>query len=269
MSTKYDKMLPDYLAGFLDDKQTTEIEKQLLTDAELQAELKAIEISLEKYAQATASRPNSDISQDIWNRIYSPIFDSEDLNPATLNDASPFHEIGGFFTSYIGIAASVLLLASMLGNLYLASEVQYQKNNFISTLNEKNRLQSTIREVEASKELFAQEVSLLKKPNMKVCKLISNNTAQPSSLLLAIDMEQEMQVKVMSPDLPEKPAGYSYQLWAIGSDGQMVCMGTFDSEKKIYTMKKLPFSPKEFGVTVEEGLLGKPQPTSDFLVRGI
>jgi hypothetical protein len=46
-------------------------------------------------------------------------------------------------------------------------------------------------------------------------------------------------------------------------------MGTFDAEKKIYTMKKLPFQPKEFGVTMEEGAFGKPQPTSKFLVRGI
>jgi hypothetical protein len=82
-------------------------------------------------------------------------------------------------------------------------------------------------------------------------------------------MSKDRQVMVMSPDLPAKPASHSYQLWAVSSTGQMVCMGTFDSEKKIYTMKKLPFTPREFGVTMEEGSIGQLQPTSEFLVHGI
>ena len=110
---------------------------------------------------------------------------------------------------------------------------------------------------------------MLRNPNMKVCKLTSDNPNDPRSLLLAIDLKRDMQVMVMSPDLPSKPSDHSYQLWAISPSGEMICMGTFDSEKKIYTMKKLPFDPKEFGVTMEKGKLGKPQPTSDFLVRGI
>jgi hypothetical protein len=177
--------------------------------------------------------------------------------------------IGNFMGSYIGIAASVLLLLSLIGNIYLANEAKYQESNFLSTLEEKNLLQERLNKVSTEGELFAQEVAMLKNPNMKVCKLTSHNEGKNNSLLLAIDMSRDMQVMVMSPDLPTKPSDHSYQLWAISSTGEMVCMGTFDAEKKIYKMKKLPFQPKEFGVTMEEGELGKPQPTSEFLVRGI
>ncbi|MFB0944824.1 MAG: hypothetical protein ACI9V1_001647 [Spirosomataceae bacterium] len=271
MLKKYDGWIPDYLAGYLDESQIVEFEKVLLANSALQTNLEIVEVAIEKYAFATSTSTESlNLKDVIWDRLSSePEFDYESDSVVNLTNNSREFAIGSFMSSYIGIAASVLLLLSMLGNIYLANESKYQKDNFLSTLEEKNLLQEKYNQVSSAGELSAQEVALLKNPNMKVCKLISENQGDNNSLLLAIDMTQDMQVMVMSPDLPTKPSDHSYQLWAISSTGEMVCMGTFDAEKKIYKMKKLPFQPKEFGVTMEEGEFGKQQPTSEFLVRGI
>lgn len=275
MPTHDKELLPDYLAGFLNETQASEIESKLNTDPELRAELNALEDSIEKYARGTSQEFNGDLRLEIWQKLGQPItISAKNSNlkqpNASFGENAATKRLGFLFESYIGIAASVLLVASFLGNIYLAKQVAYQKNNFLTTLNEKNALQTKIREVEAANELVATEVSMLKNPAMRVCKLISDNPQEPPrSLLLAIDMEKDKQVMVMSSELPAKPDGHSYQLWAVSPTGETVCMGTFDAEKKIYTMKKLPFVPMEFGVTVEEGVLGQPQPTSEFLVRGI
>ncbi len=275
MSPQDKDLLTDYLAGFLTQSQVIEIEQKLVNDPELRAELNAIEHSLEKYAHGTSQEINDDLRSKIWQKLEQSVPLSEE-KPYPIQSNIIFDEnastkrLGGILESYIGIAAAVLLIASILGNLYLANQVAFQKNNFLTTLDEKNALQTKIREIEAANELVAAEVSMLKNPAMRVCKLMSDNPQEPPrSLLLAIDMEKDKQVMVISPELPSKPEGHSYQLWAVSATGETVCLGTFDAEKKIYTMKKLPFVPKEFGVTVEVGELGQPQPTSDFLVRGI
>lgn len=276
MSIKYDEWIPEYIAGQLNDEQLAEFEKALGRNKSLQNELNATETALEAYAVATGKELNDvGLQNRIWEKLNAnnsttanPSMSSDDFNDEYPSVAEEF-TIGNFMRSYIGIAASVVLLMSLIGNIYLANEAKYQKSNFLSTLEEKSLLQERLNQVSSTSDLFAQEVALLKNPNMKVCKLISSERGHNNSLLLAIDMAKDMQVMVMSPDLPSKPTGHSYQLWAISATGEIVCMGTFDSEKKIYTMKKLPFNPKEFGVTMEEGEFGMPQPTSEYLVRGI
>lgn len=281
MLKKYDKWVSDYLAGYLDESQIVEFEEAIHKSIDLQEELKSAEIAIEKYAFATSV--NSDelnLQDEIWAKLNSKTEDKEveyvdpelAYNDSSFVNHTPSRKsftIGNFMGSSVGIAASVLLLLSILGNIYFAKQAKYQEGNFLSTLEEKSLLQEKYNAINTETELFAQEVAMLKNPNMKVCKLISENQGDNNSLLLAIDMSKDMQVMVMSPDLPSKPSDHSYQLWAVSSTGEMVCMGTFDAEKKIYTMKKLPFIPKEFGVTVEEGELGQLKPTSDFLVRGI
>jgi hypothetical protein len=271
MLKKYDEWIPDYIAGHLDESQIVEFENALQENSVLQTNLETAEIAIEKYAFATSvSTEGLNLKDVIWNGLSSELeLDYESDSVLNLTNNSRESIIGNFMSSYIGIAASVLLLLSILGNIYLANEAKYQESNFLSTLEEKSLLQEKYSKVSSAGELSAQEVAMLKNPDMKVCKLTSENQGDNNSLLLVIDMTQDMQVMVMSPDLPTKPSGHSYQLWAISPTGEMVCMGTFDAEKKIYTMKKLPFQPKEFGVTMEEGAFGKPQPTSKFLVRGI
>lgn len=253
--------MSDYLAGFLNEKEQEQLEHELKTDYELREELDSLEIALEHYANSTGVKPSTDFSATIWNSIHT-----DEKQDFVVGKVEKKFRI---WSHNFGIAASVLLLLSVLGNIYLANKWQYQKNNFLTVLAEKNAVQQRLKETEKRAELTTAEVSLLKNPNIKVCKLISAQQNDHNALLLGIDMENNMQVMVMSPELPEKPYGHSYQLWAVSNTGIMVCMGTFDAEKKIYKMKKLPFTPKEFGVTIEEGEFGKPQPTSDFLVRGI
>lgn len=275
MLKKYDEWIPEYLAGHLNEEQVTEFEKALEESAELRSELNAAEIALENYTIATAKNiADADLQNQIWEKLQAEeveadlLSENNDFTAGTTENTKQF-SIGNFMNSYIGIAASVLLLMSLLGNIYFANQAKVQKNNFLSVLEEKSLLQEKLNRSSEEDNLFAQEVAMLKNPNMKVCKLVSNGQQQNNSLLLAIDMAKDRQVMVMSPDLPSKPNDHSYQLWAISESGETVCMGTFDSEKKIYKMKKLPFTPKEFGVTMELGELGMPQPTSDFLVRGI
>lgn len=270
MSKKYKNWIPEYLAGYLNESQVEEFEKALQENKELREELEISEKGLEDYAFAT-SNPGIDLplSESIWNKIENKNSESENNQVFDFSENAKQLTIGNFLNSKLGIAASVVLLLSFIGNIYFANKSKYYEENFLATLEEKTLIQQHLTELNVESKLFAQEVAFLKNPDMKVCKLISQNKDQNNSLLLAIDMSNDMQVAVMSPDLPSKPSGHFYQLWAISPTGKMVCMGTFDAEKKIYEMKKLPFVPKEFGVTIEEGELGKPQPTSDFLVRGI
>jgi hypothetical protein len=111
--------------------------------------------------------------------------------------------------------------------------------------------------------------ALLRRPDAKVVSLAASDAAKGAmAVLLYNPLTQK--VWLYSANLPECPAGTSYQLWAI--DQKPVSVGTFhiDAGQMAHLMvKRLPDFEKarKFAVSLEPAG-GRPQPTGPIYLAG-
>jgi anti-sigma-K factor RskA len=267
-------ILESYVLGSATSEEIADVEQMAVKYPEIKAELRAVEDALESYAFNNAKEPPVGLKTRIWNAILADtaLIDNETETTKVIDFDSGDEIIGmeksrtksgGFFSSYIRVAASLALLGSVLANIYVLTRWNENKQSLSEAINENIKLQKSIKENEGM--MKPSEVNLLMSPEVKTFKLMGQKVSPNSTVMLALDMKTN-KVYLVRPNLPAPPAGMQYQLWAIVDDKPLDA-GVFDIINNTQELKKVPL-PKAFAVTLEKKG-GSATPTSDIFVMGL
>jgi anti-sigma-K factor RskA len=238
-------VLESYVLGLTNEQEVVEVEEMLAKYPEVKDELEAIEKSLEGYAFAHSKNPPIELKDKIWNKIVED--DSKTF------DNQVFMQIergGGFWNKYLRVAASFLLLGSILGNIYLYNRWKTTQTELISIRTNNNLL---AQEAKFSNESLQNIGKVLSNPDYKGVKMMGEN-----GYALVCWNQKSNEICLFKPKLPNAPTEKEYQLWA-QIDGKMVSVGMVDMNKTEQYFDKLA-NVAAFAISIEpKG--GSPQPT--------
>jgi anti-sigma-K factor RskA len=241
-------LLELYAAGIASDAERQQVEVWCQQHPEVAAELNAIELGLENYAQANAVAPAAGVKDKLFAQINNT---AAAVTSAVLAPAKVVVFNGWKWAAAASVA---LLIGSAVFNysLYNKAETATAKlketeNKLIAASNENTDRKKVIDEVGK----FVKPVSLTAMPEM------------PDAKAKIFWMTNNGDVMVDASNLPDAPAGMQYQFWGI-VDGVPVDGGliiTNDKGKKFRMQKMKSFGKAEaFAISLEkEG--GNPTPT--------
>jgi hypothetical protein len=159
------------------------------------------------------------------------------------------------------MAATVLLLTSVGGNLWLFSKWQNTDERLVNLISERNQLaqenEQTLTRFNEVEEMMAH----LAAPASREIELQGTDLSKQSSLRVVWNPESSRLLADGLDRLPAPPSGKQYQLWAI-VEGKPVDAGTLDYQNKPQWGKSIPQRPAAFAVTLEP-VGGSVNPTLD------
>lgn len=240
-------ILEQYVIGTLSSKDMAEVENNLTLYPELQKEVKAIELTLEAYAQHQGKAPSLTEDQLIENLHKSKEVASKST-PSSSNN----------LLSYLGWIVS----ASLIGILFYfnsdRNELNLEKNRTQSIL---DSLRINCAETEITNQLLQQRLDLLNNPASRFL-LLAGTPLSPSSYASVIIDTTGNKLFFDFAGLPKPPVGKQYQLWVI-KGGKPIDMGVINNADiaEIRNIEKAFISEAQaFALTLEdEG--GKASPT--------
>jgi anti-sigma-K factor RskA len=241
-----------YAAGLATPAEKQQVEAWRLQYAEVAAELNAIELSLEKYAQVNAVVPAASVKEKLLNKINSQ---SEVTVANTSGAAQPAKVVSFNGWKWAAAASIALLVGSTIFNYSLYNKTQ----NTVAKLNE---AQQQLANVKQEADEMRNDMGVVQNPFSKPVSL-NGMPEMPDAKAKIFWLTNTGDVMVDASNLPDAPAGEQYQFWAI-VDGKPVDGGliiTNDKGKKIRMQKMKSFGRAEaFAISLEkEG--GNPTPT--------
>lgn len=238
-------LLDLYAAGMASEAEKQQVEAWRLQYPEVDAELNAIELALEKYAQANAVVPATVIKEKLFEKINT----SDAVTPGAVIDINTKRTKEPVFDIWKwALAASVvLLMGSVVLNVSFYNKSEMAEAKLAETEQQLAVADSSAQEYEHD----IRRVSLTGQPQT------------PNAVAKIYWMTNSGDVMVDASNLPDIPAGKQYQFWAI-VDGKPVDGGliiTNDKGQKLHMQKMKSFGRAEaFAISLEkEG--GNPTPT--------
>ncbi|MCB0715126.1 MAG: anti-sigma factor [Chitinophagaceae bacterium] len=246
-------LLELYVAGLASEAEKQQVNTWRKQYPEVEIELQAIEIALEKYAFAHAVAPAASVKEKLIEKInFQPV---DTTTPVFDINENKRKKTSTVFWKW-GFAASVILfLGSLLLNLKFYNHSKKAEADLKST---KQKLESVVAQTKVLKEDIAV---IQNKYTMAVS--LSAQPTMPGATAKIYWITNTGEVMVDASNLPDAPAGKQYQFWAI-VDGKPVSGGlliTNNKGMKIRMQKMKSFgSADAFAISLEnEG--GNPTPT--------
>lgn len=251
-------IIESYILGLASPEEAGILECVMKNNAEVKAAFEEAQQTLEDLATAQAVTPPIDLKSKIWNKIQQEQI-VEDIKPVVSADipaARPQEEIkiqGNSNWKAFAIAASVLFLVSVAGNLFWM-------NDQAKTKQEIAKLQTEKTSQDLAMQKMNQKMEMISNPDMKMVKLKGVEKHTDSKAMVFWDTKTK-KVYLNADSLPKAPEGMQYQLWAI-ADGKPVDAGMYTSDKdsKI-ALSNIP-KAQAFAITLEKKG-GSPVPTME------
>lgn len=249
--------------GLTPAAETAEIALWAKQYPEVAAEIAAIQMGLESYAQTHAVAPDASVKEKIFAKINVsktvPVSNLKSEN----TDTAKVYKISSFW-KYAAAASVILLIGSLLFN--------YSFYNKYKTASDD--LQATQTELQQQKELA--------KAMNDDRDIMTNKNAVPVSLEGMPDvanaaariywMKNTGEVYIDPSNLPQAPDGMQYQFWAI-VDGKPVSGGmitTLKDGKTVHVQKMKSFGRAQaFAVSLEKAGPESPAPTKVYVMGKI
>ena len=255
-------LLELYVLGLTNEEESAQVFAWKASYPEVEAELHAIENSLEQFDLAKAVSPSFEAKNNLFATIKNKNISNNVLaspssadNVVKMNTA-PVRNINSNL-KYAVAASIVLLIGSAIFNM--VTYTKYNKaNNELAIAQQKLTTQS--------KDIAALQNNLDVPLNNSSQQVVLKGTATaPTSTAKIFWIRNTGDVYVEASGLPEASTGMQYQLWAI-IDGKPVDAGMLDYNKKgqKYNIQKMKAFGKAqaFAITLEkEG--GSPTPTME------
>lgn len=252
-----------YCMGLTSETETNEVRQWAAQYPEVAEEIKAIETSLENYAQQNAIIPSAPVKEKILSAINTtaPVVDMSKTGSAATK--AVVKQVFPFWKN-VAAASIILLLASLFFNYTF-----YNKSQLLS-----KELASTQTDL-----LKQKEITGAMKQDMGV---MADRNAQPVSLNAMPDvadaaariywMKNSGEVYIDPSNLPAPPKGKQYQFWAIvdgvPESGGMINTDIEVNGKKVHIQKMKSFGRAQaFAVSLEDAGTEKPVP-SKVIVMG-
>lgn len=244
-------IIESYILGLASPEEAGILECVMKNNAEVKAAFEEAQKTLENLATVQAMTPPDDLKSKIWAKIQK-----EEVTEALISEvAKPVINLkieGKGKTTKIkknnnwknfAIAASVLFLVSIAGNMY-----------WITQRSETEKEIAKLTTINKSQDLALQKMNekwqTLSGSNMQIIAL-KGVEKHPESRATVFWDQKTKEVYLNAESLPKAPKGMQYQLWAI-ADGKPVNAGMYTEEKdsKI-ALSKIP-KAQAFAITLEK-----------------
>lgn len=251
-------IIESYILGLASTEEAGILECVMKNNAEVKAAFEEAQKTLEDLATAQAVTPPDDLRTKIWNKIQQEQND-EELSPVVSADipaAKPQEEIriqGNNNWKVYAVAASVLFLISVAGNIFWMSDQAKTKQEIARISTEKKNQDLAMQKMN-------QKMEMISNPDMKMVMLKGVEKHTDSKAMVFWDTKTK-EVYLNADSLPKAPEGMQYQLWAI-EDGKPVNAGMYteDKDSKI-ALANIP-KAQAFAITLEKQG-GSPVPTME------
>ncbi|WP_415327309.1 anti-sigma factor domain-containing protein [Chryseobacterium sp. MMS23-Vi53] len=251
-------IIESYILGLASPEEAGILECVMKNNAEVKAAFEETQKTLEDLATAQAVTPPIDLKSKIWNKIQQEQT-VEEIQPAVSMDipaAKPQEEIriqGNSNWKTFAIAASVLFLVSVAGNLFWMNSQSKNKEEIA-------KMQTEKKNQDLAMQKMNQKLEMVSNPDMKMVMLKGVEKHTDSKAMVFWDTKTK-EVYLNAESLPKAPEGMQYQLWAI-ADGKPVSAGMYTEEKdsKI-ALANIP-NAQAFAITLEKQG-GSPTPTME------
>ena len=232
--------------GELSEEEMKEVDRIVVEHSIVREELEKIRANLNVYAAATGKQPVEEVLQKVFSAlndeskaVQSPAFQAQTLR----------HKVHKFPTWRV--AATVLLLISLIFNLYFFYELEDSKEQIESLVSDRialsERAESTARELDLAELRIAH---FLNEDNIHV--RMDGSDISPQSFANVFWNKRTNAVFISVDNLPEPPHGHQYQLWAIKPGQPPIDAGIFDHNDRVQKLKVIRGEVEAFAVTLEK-----------------
>ncbi|GAA5087467.1 hypothetical protein GCM10023210_10330 [Chryseobacterium ginsengisoli] len=251
-------IIESYILGLASSEEAGILECVMKNNAEVKAAFEEAQKTLEDLATVQAVTPPNDLKSKIWSKIQQEQ-SIEEVQPVVSTDipaAKAQEEIkiqGNSNWKVFAIAASVLFLVSVAGNLFWMNDQAKTKDEIAKMQTEKQSQDLAMQKMNRKMDMFSN-------PDMKMVMLKGVEKHTDSKAMVFWDKKTK-EVYLNAETLPKAPEGMQYQLWAI-ADGKPVNAGMYTEEKdsKI-ALANIP-NAQAFAITLEKQG-GSPVPTME------
>ena len=235
-------------------EQTAEVRQWAEQYPEVAAEIEAIRMGLESYAQAHAIAPADSVKEKLFAQINktnsAPVVEI----PADHTAAPKVHGISPAW-KYAAAASIVLLIGSLIFNYNFYSKYQSANETLASTRAELEQQLASSQSMDSAMQIIG---------NMNAVPVALKSTDTATALGARIYwLKNTSDVYIDPSNLPAAPAGKQYEFWAI-VDGAPVNGGVISSAingKKVYVQKMKSFgNVQAFAISLEDAGPAKSTP---------
>lgn len=243
-------ILESYILGLASPEEAGILECVMKNSAEVRSAFEEAQKTLEDLATAQAVTPPENLETKIWAKIQE---EQTTANIKPLISEKPEMESGEItqktypnkainWQKY-AIAASVLFLASIIGNFFWINDISNNKKEIAQLQTEKKSQDQALKNSQ-------EKLAVLSNPNILTVPLKGVEKYPDSKAIVYWDKDSK-NVYLNAENLPKAPEGMQYQLWAL-VDGKPVSAGMYSAEKN--TKEILANIPKAqaFAITLEK-----------------
>lgn len=254
-------ILESYALGICSDAEKAEVEKICAENAEIKAELLAVQAAVFSYGQLHQTKPKASLKVELLNQLD---FAEPVLSAKPADKIIPIQPKKYPFA----VAASLTLFGlSLIGNFVTYTKYQ-EANEKITALNaEKISLANNFRKNQVKLETLQADLLITSNPNVQ--KVILKGVAKsPESLVMVYWNKASKEVFMEIKNLPIASSGKQYQLWAI-VDGKPVNAGMISVNNIDSSFIKMNSfeTAQAFAITLEnEGGSENPTLTEMFVI---
>ncbi|MFY1046915.1 anti-sigma factor [Chryseobacterium sp. GP-SGM7] len=246
-------ILESYILGLASPEEAGILECVMKNNAEVKAAFEEAQKTFELLATAQAVTPPNDLKSKIWDKIQleqnvpdeKPVVPINIVEPkAEIQQSEPEIKIekNNSWKNF-AVAASVLFLVSIGGNLYWMNSQKEIKNEIAVLKSEKQSHDLAMQNLE-------RKLQVTSNPNMLKIVLAGVEKHPESNAVVYWDKTSK-DVYLTSNSLPKAPEGMQYQLWAI-ADGKPVSAGMYSDEKDAkIALANIP-NAQAFAITLEK-----------------
>ncbi|RZK83062.1 MAG: anti-sigma factor [Pedobacter sp.] len=256
-----------YVLGQLNATEQAEVRSMATQYPEIEQEIEAIEIAMEKYALQQAIQPAEGLEQKIFQQI-GITSASESVREAVvipLNSQDSNNYQSKIRTLRIALVACVALLVVSIAALYSAHSDLGIARDQIATLSlDREQFSRAVSFMKSNNEDLNKLVNMSDDPDWKTVRLAGQKDPNDNMLVYWHAKGKHVMVNNTKMALPTNDKDHQYQLWAL-VDGKPVDLGVFDvkpdSAHILVKMKEIG-SAQAFAVTLEKRG-GSPTPTME------
>lgn len=264
-----------YVAGALSQEEISDVERLIVTEPEVAAEVQRLQRTLEQYARLHSTKPRPELR----SRVLNAVADAQRAEQPALTHVEGTHQPRA--TSHEPratervqrqpaqrswlLAASVAFLLGLMPGVFYYLQYNGIKNELTQTQIELADAKSA-QGVMASKASY-MENAMDKLADTNVVRVMMPGLAIAKSSFATVWWNKGTQeVMIDMRKMPDCPAGHDYQLWAI-VDGKPVDLGVFNPKSTDEMLLKMSAvgQPQLFAVTLEP-IGGSPSPTLEKMV---
>lgn len=243
-------IIESYLLGNASADEAAIFECVLKNNKEVRLAFEETQKTLEDFATAQSIVPPKELKQKIWDKIQlqnveeiSPKLERTSGEKIQKIEKQEIYQAKKSNWRPYAIAASILFLASLLGNLFLFNN-QRSVDEKIAQLEVQKQYQKQIIED------LNQRWDIISNPNISIVNLKGVEKHKDSKATVFWNQSTK-EVFLNAENLPETPEGMQYQLWAI-ADGKPVNAGMYSDEKDSKISLSNIENAQAFAITLEK-----------------